>query len=184
MSDIFDSIETIRVQPVEPERPVTIYLTHDEVEKARHYGTLRQEHSVQQGRTDRHGLDPAKGLEVNILGVCGEIALARFLKIDPFTPTVDAPKHEPDVGPYQVRAVSSALHSLLIREDDNPESIFWLVAKTYVTDLFIIKGWLMAKNGMRKEWLTDRGNGREPAYFVPQARLKRPDQIPALSSHT
>lgn len=135
-------------------------------------GLLRVSESERLGCSTR--LTPAgrqKVIDINVLGALGEMAFAKWLGV-PFIATVNTFKTRPDVGGFEVRTAGFHNGKLIIRDDDLDTRPYVLVTSTHPPSLeFRIHGFLLGKDGKKEKWLTDGGNGRAPAYFVPQSEL-------------
>jgi len=108
----------------------------------------------------------------DILGVCAEIAVARWL--DKFPTSLFADRKEGDVGEYEVRSTAYPYGKLLFQPDDNPERKYFLVT---IDDHYqaLIMGWLWGHEGLQdKYWDTSMP---VPCYAVKQQHLRDPEDL-------
>ena len=75
-----------------------------------------------------------------------------------------------DVGKEEVRATDRHTNSLIIRDSDNDNKRYWLL--TGRDGSYHVHGYMYARDAKQAKYLTDKGNGREKAYFVPQKDLR------------
>jgi hypothetical protein len=143
-------------------------LTESEVRMAVAVGVQRHIESLKKGLPDKHG-HSGPGWDLHIEGACGELAVARFLGLY-WDGSVNTFKDGGDVQQYQVRTSPQHTHRLIIREDDDPDAIFFFV--TGMCPRYKIRGWIRGRDAMRDKWLDDP-HGREAAYFVPAKALNR-----------
>ena len=129
-------------------------------------GRLRQLAAIKSGRADRYGFE-GLGWSEHIEGACGELAVAKALKVywDGSINTFSAPDLE---GGVQVRTRSRADYELIIREADNSDQIYVLV--TGRCPAYAVVGWILGAHGKREEWARSHG-GRQSAFFVPHSAL-------------
>lgn len=134
-------------------------------------GQHRQEESIKKGLKDAYGFDGKNGVQMHILGVCGEYAVAEYFNL-PYDFHVNKFKEGSDVGPFQVRTRSREDYDLLIRPNDDSNKIFILVTGTVGTTPPTMKiwGWLPASEAKQQKFKQTYG-GRTPAYFVPKHEL-------------
>lgn len=145
--------------------PAHILLTKREVVMGAECGVTRNICSWDY--QDAYGFEEEHGWNAHIEGACGEIAVAKLLNRfwSPTVNTFDAA----DIGmKIQVRTRSRHDYELYIRPEDNPEHAFVLV--TGKAPMFMVRGWLLARNARCDEWLQTYG-GRPPAWFVPTSAL-------------
>jgi hypothetical protein len=150
---------------------LVVTLTALEIGIAAGIGCTRQIESRSQRRVDHSG----KGVELlwehDINGAIGEYVVAKSLNV---FPDVRLGTFKlPDIGKLQVRTTVYSNGSLLVRTHDSPDDYFVLVVGVR-NQLFTyrIAGCLRGYDAMQPQWLTDKGNGREPQYFVPQSALE------------
>lgn len=154
-----------------------IELTWFEVAMASHVGWMRQLTSLRAGRQDRHGFD-GLGWAEHIEGACGELAVAKLLgvfwngSVDTFD-AADLPRG------LQVRTRSLDTYELLVRPNDHDGARFVLV--TGKAPLFWVRGWILARDAKRDEWMQNHG-GRPSAYFVPHVALRRIDELDEVAT--
>ena len=110
--------------------PFTYKATGADVAMWREYGALRYQESRRIGSPDqRHAGDvtvPSASrspeTDVDVVGVAGEHALAIFLGLQDWLPTVNTFKSVPDVGGYEVRCGSRHSYRLVVRPRDSLEA--------------------------------------------------------------
>lgn len=140
-----------------------------EIELGAIAGVQRQVENLRKNRQPAYGADRKTDWQKNIEGALGEMAVAKFLNL------YWGGKGEfrgDDVGPYQIRTVGESNYRLILHKEDPDDKIFWLAIGR--NGSYTIKGWLIAKDGKKKEYWTDPNTGR-PAYFVPHDVLNRPE---------
>lgn len=149
--------------------PCDVTLNWTELMIASHVGCLRRVSSMKQGFKNRHGMEPGNEWQIDMEGACGEMALAKCLG-QYWGGSVNTFKMGGDVGDLQVRTTSQHNHSLIVRPDDWEASKFWLV--TGMAPSYTVRGWIVGRDAKRDDWLHSY-NDRPPAWFVPQASLRR-----------
>lgn len=152
-----------------------IQLTNHELMMAALVGVMRHVGSLKRGLQPKHGCKEDECWQVHLEGACGEAALAKYLNLF-WDGTVNTFKRGGDVGEFQVRTRSRHDYELLIRHDDPPEKIYWLV--TGLAPSYVIRGWMRGSEVMMHEdWYKSHG-GRPPAWFAPQRFLHPPTEDP------
>jgi hypothetical protein len=150
--------------------PVT--LTSYELALGAFAGSMRQVENVKRGRRASYGAGHDNDWQLNIEGVLGEMALAKFLGI------YWSGKGEfrgPDLGgEIEVRTNARDNGDLILHPKDLDDRPFWLL--TGRSGSYVVRGWLLARDGKRPEYWRDPVGGR-PAFFVPQSVLKPPTQL-------
>ena len=154
-------------------RPSTIEINLSREAAAERDGSARR-----QGRKDKHGAssDPAKGLGLHLLGVLGELGVARFQHLDDWVPSVDTFKSMPDVEDFEVRCRSRHPYDLLVRADDEAAKRYVLATCEEIREVYVW-GWTWGHEAKQERFLAAHG-GREPAYFVPKDDLQPLDLLP------
>jgi hypothetical protein len=152
------------------EMGIEVTLTDEETAYARGIGMKRQQECEKAGKKDRHGFK-GNGVNIHILGAAGELAACKVFGLI-WSASVNTFKGQADVGDVgEVRATTYKTGSLIVREDDQDDHVFILV--TGQIPHLTIQGYMMGKDAKQKQWLSDRGNGRAKAYFVPQTAIER-----------
>lgn len=115
--------------------------------------------------------------DIDINGAMAEMAAAKALGLY-WGATVNN-FDGPDIGAKtQVRWTPRHNGRLILRQDDNPEHYFILV--TGEPPHLTVQGWIIARDGMRGEFVTDAGvDDRPEAWFVPQWALR---PLPSLGA--
>lgn len=156
--------------------PIIILLTPIESRIATLVGEIRTQSSKARGMPDKHGFT-GDGLQNDIVGSKGECGLSKHLNVF-WCGSLDTFKLEKDVGSFfEVRSVGELNRRLIVREDDDDNAYFVLVA--VVNDTCYIKGFLLGKEAKKGKYLKDY-NDREPAYFVPDDQLRDPKELKDL----
>jgi hypothetical protein len=150
----------------------TITLTAGELSFAGKIGRRRNDEDDAAGLSKGGaflGLDES-GYAQHILGVCGEMAFAKFLGIKYVPPQMKAV----DVGGYEVRTASKAGYRLIVRPRDADAKKFVSVVK--ISDsTFTIQGWITAAEAKEvgESKNPPKGSNAGPAWFVPNNKLHR-----------
>jgi len=111
----------------------------------------------------------ATELELNIMGVTAEIAVAKSLNkywAPEFIDLLDYDIH-PNI---QVRATKYKTGNLIVNPKDNDHHKFYLVIVN--GSEFNIVGWEYGGLCKKEEYYQNKGNGRPPTFFVPQEKLR------------
>jgi hypothetical protein len=150
-----------------------VTLTPSEYYQAAHSGLL---HRVQNIRTQRHAPrygEPRDAWGVSITGAIGEAAVAKYLGVW-WLGNVGRIGGR-DVAHIEVRSTSHPSGALILHDQDPDDVAFVLVrGDRYEYEL---PGWLLARDGKRREWWRDPQAGR-PAYFVPAEHLHPMRELP------
>jgi hypothetical protein len=145
-----------------------VRLTENELSRAVRLGIHRQWESIRTKAQNQAGINSMDGWTAHVLGACGEYAFAKYARL-PFRHTLFT-FHAPDVGNWQVRCTKLKPPMLIVRTCDRDEDSFVLVH--CVTDFcYRVCGWITGREAKQSRWLTDRGNGRPAAWFVPADAL-------------
>lgn len=142
-----------------------VALTPTEIMQAAMVGVMRQLQNMRDGRRPAFGAGSASDWQLHVEGALGECALAKHLGI--FWCGVGALR-APDVGVVDVRTRSNHSYDLILHDHDPDERVFYLL--TGGNGRYVVRGWIRAGEGKRKEFWKDPAGGR-PAYFVPQEAL-------------
>ncbi len=127
---------------------------------------------LEQGRKDL-------GIERDIIGAIGELAVARYMGTQ-WTPVTNALDNMTgDVDGYQVRTVTNPAGSLIVKrtDDDLHRYILAVIGRdTERKSLTVrIAGWMQGKDAKMREYFRDVDPAKgihAAAWFVPQARLR------------
>lgn len=145
---------------------IDIRLTESELMLAAWVGLMRQVANVQRARRPRYGAEQDDAdWQKNILGACGELAVAKHL--DLFWSGWLNELGKPDVGPFHVRTAPRIDCHLIIHPADQDCAPFVFVTGQNTT--YTIWGWLMGSDAKQEAWWNTK-TGR-PAYFVPVQAL-------------
>ena len=148
---------------------VTVGLTNRELVIAAEVGAIRNIESISRMRQKAWGFpDDEPAWNVNIEGVCGEIAIARYLGIY-WSPSVNT-FHAADVGlDIQVRTRLKPDYDLIVRPDDDTNHYYVLVTGPAPT--MVIRGYILGHEAQcHDEWRKAYGD-RPEVWFVPQSAL-------------
>ena len=122
------------------------------------------------------GYVPKDFFDTDVKAAGAEMAVAKALGMY-WDGSVGRFKKEADIGKdIEVRMTSMRIPRLIVRPNDskNPDRKFVLVhdrcsvGRKFCYD---IMGWIHCKDAMNDNFLTDNGNGRPPAWFVPVVHL-------------
>ena len=148
---------------------IPVRLTPAEFTEAERIGNLRQDGALRRGLRVKYGQSPEAAREDHVLGACGEMAVHLVTGI-PWQADLFATKGG-DVGHLQVRTARKRWYRLILHPDDDPDGVFVLVVGQEPDPGVIVVGWIVGRDGMRREYL-EGPNGRPLAWFVPQPALK------------
>lgn len=118
----------------------------------------------------RYGAIQDDGWRLDIIGACGEAAVAKHFNY--FWDGNMGDFKAKDVGKLQVRANGRENGDLILHDYDSDQDIFILVIATHLP-LVILAGWLPGIDGKVQDYWREAGKftlGR-PAFFVPQTAL-------------
>jgi len=135
----------------------------------RQAAALRQAENLTRGRVNTNGLakDFVKNLEVDVVGVCAEMAVANYFDVYPRSLFSFG---EADVAGHEVKGTTYPRGSLVVQVRHATECInrkFILVCGDGLS--WTLRGWMTGSEIMRYP-LEERVPGR-PAYWVPQSAL-------------
>lgn len=145
---------------------VKVDLSWYELELAVNVGSRRQMESIRKNLQDAHGYNGEDGWTKHIEGACGEMVVAKLLGMY-WDGSVNTFKR-PDVGTIQVRTRSKSTYDLIVRPNDEDDSIFVLV--TGVAPSFEVVGFIRGGDAKQEAWSESYGD-RPSAFFVPQESL-------------
>ncbi len=150
-------------------------------------GIMRQISAIAHRRREVRGVRSGREWQwdAHIEGACAELAVARHLGLywHALVRSVDPAAPCPDVGSnIQVKRrpadPSGRKIDLRLNDADLDECPYVLVVGN--APRYQIRGWILGRNGKRKEW-SDPGDGR-PCYFVPCDQLRpMPDLVEMLA---
>ena len=155
------------------ERVVT--LTWYEAQIAVDCGVRRNMSSWQRGDKHKAGYKPKDLFDVSIKAAAAEIAVAKFFgvywdgSVDTFKSQSDIPNHN-----IEVRLSLTVPPHLIVRPHDPEDRRYVLVQSGWVhgeRPKFKMLGWMWGHEAKNERYLTDNGNGRPPAYFLPVSQL-------------
>ena len=153
----------------------TVTLNESDLEKAREIAVTQVDRRYALGRTSDHGTGDSgrsreRRIEDGIIGNCGEIAVAKYLR-KPWTAeengiAISFGDVDHDI---EVRASSHAAAHLLVYGSDPDDKEYILTVGTYPN--FRIVGRTRAGDVKRQEWWRDAGV-ESACYWVPQTALE------------
>jgi hypothetical protein len=108
-------------------------------------------------------------LEAHTMGAQGERAFSKWIG-EPWDCTTRQYGGKPDVRGIQIRTIPFRGRRLKVRADDPPRMPVVLVVAS--PPKFWIRGWMLARDARRPEWLDDPGDLGKPAHFVPTKDLR------------
>lgn len=151
-----------------------VTLTKEELKEAARIGSIRQAEAIRNGNPEKHGCNG--GVEWHIMGCNGELAACKVLGVK-WEKKINTYRKEADIGKrIEVKYRSKRYYDLIIRKDDNPDSLFILVVPGLDPNSFNVKGCIWGRDGMKKCYVENYGN-RGEAFFVPQNVLMPMEEI-------
>jgi hypothetical protein len=145
-----------------------IELTNSQIIMASSAGVMRMIQFHARNGKPTHGLNREQiTWDIWIEGCLTEYALAKHLNLHWEGAGVVGGG---DVGKEEVRATDRHTNSLIIRDSDDDNKRYWLL--TGRDGSYHVHGYMYARDAKQAKYLTDKGNGREKAYFVPQKDLR------------
>lgn len=149
--------------------PVEVVLSCLEMQQGALVGVARHMEALTSGCRPKEMI-AEHSIYIHMVGAWGEIAAAKQLGRY-WLPTINAFK-APDIGEnIQVRTRQRHSYELIIRDDDNPDHVYFLLTCEH-PPVFIMHGWVIGRNARRDEWRRDHGGYGKPAWFVPQRALR------------
>jgi hypothetical protein len=149
-----------------------LVLSQQEMAFACKEGRRRHEDSRTRGIRDAHGARPGDiTLDDEFGGAAAEFAASKIFNVKWTAAHPNSPPDGPDIGNRtQVRHIARpSSKCLLVRPSDLQKYgnvPFVLVRRQ--GNQFTLLGWIMAEEAQGIVPLTDKGNGRPPAWFVPE----------------
>lgn len=158
---------------------IVVHLTGEDREQALRHGLKRQKESRRIGIKDQWNSTKHSHFQIDVLGVLGEIAVARYLEIE-FSPTVNTFHHTADIlHDIEVRTAAMC-GNLIIRPQDRDikDRKFVFVAiprwEDEAPEAYLM-GWLKGREAMmNKYWRDDK----PAAWFVPTSDLTPISYLP------
>jgi len=153
---------------------VSIKLTTAEMLLAGQVGVMRSVRHRLKGTEHRHGADGGfYGWGMDLLGALGEAAVAKWSGI--WWSGMGMGTEAGDVGPLEVRCVESVKRRLILHPDDKDHAPYILVCAEPPN--FTLMGWMLGREGKRKEYWADPQGTNRHAYFVPNDCLNTMQQL-------
>lgn len=151
---------------IDPYGRVIVELDAFEMTEAFACGRKRFAQSQRRKSRDHFG-EPS--VDAHVLGAQGERVFSKWVGV-PWECTTGRYGGASDVAGCQIRAVSSAKLTLKVRDSDPGRTpVVSIVANP---PRFWIRGWILARDAKRSEWIADPGARSAPAYFVPSPHLR------------
>lgn len=145
-----------------------IILTSSEMYLAEVAATYRYDENLRNNAKPKDGQSWERVTKDNIMGLRGEMAVARFLDIY-WRGAASGDYKADDLNGVEVRTTDYSGGNLILRPRDKLHMPYVLVICTGA--VFDILGWIQARDGMQPKYLRETP-GRPPAYFVPRSELK------------
>jgi len=133
-------------------------------------------------RRNSAGYVPKDFFDTDVKAAGAEMAVAKGLG-KYWDGSVGRYKKEADIGKdIEVRMTSMRTPKLIIRPNDSshPERKYVLVndmCQVGQKFRYELMGWMQCSHAMQEKFLTDNGNGRPPAWFVPVGELRPMEDI-------
>lgn len=152
----------------DPPPPIEVTLSATEMEIAALVACKRNIQNLILGRKDAHGASRENCWQLNIDGALGEMAVAQWR--DKYWTGNLGNLKAADVGSLEVRTSLRDDARLILHKDSPDNRCFILV--TGVGPVFMLRGWIWAREGKRSEFWCDPTSQGRAAFFVPQSVLR------------
>lgn len=130
-------------------------------------GAMRQVENIKLGRKAAFGAGHDNDWQLNIEGVLGEMALAKYLnRYWSGKGTFRAP----DVDQVDVRTTAHPKGHLLIHKEDPDDRRFYLLRGACGS--YEVCGWILGRDAKQDRFWGDKFKTGRPAYWVPQTELR------------
>ena len=152
--------------------PIVVDLDEKQNELAIQEAYRRHFQSKQLQQKPRQGgpAQDARGLQIDIAGAIGEMAVAKCLGLEDFVFTFNKNWGTYDLPPnLDVKTALGHSRRLHIFKDEKPNKIF--VLATFAQETIKVWGWSYGGDVMLDEFI-DNPTGRGDAYFVPSKALQ------------
>lgn len=113
---------------------------------------------------------PIDKLQAHVVGICGEIALAKFLQL-PWNGFELATRKMGDVSNIEVRTTTYQFGNLIVRPRDLDDRKYVLV-RANKHPAYEIVGWIWGHEAKKPEWEREK-NHEISSYFLVPSRLLR-----------
>lgn len=152
-----------------------VHFSVDDFASAANVAMLRLYFALHDKRQDKlYDKKYTEHLSKHFLGACGELTVAKAMGVH-WPASVNTFKSAPDILPnIEVRHRLKHDHDLIVRQDDNPDSVY-VLSTGDPPDMQVV-GWIEGRKAMDKKWLRSYG-GWSPAYFVPQKYLNKMEDL-------
>lgn len=157
-----------------------VTLNEDEFDLCVQVGLRRQHSAIAKRLKDsvKSKRDWVDALGGHVKGAIGEMAVAKALGLS-WTGSVDVFKSASDVGHLEVRHRSNPVWDLIVRDDDNSDSVF-VLSRGLPPGAIEVCGWIKGADAKNARWRQQYG-GLRPAYFVPAEELQPLETLHANS---
>ena len=128
-------------------------------------------------RHDVFNTDPAKFWQFDIEGACAEYATAVWAGCGWYA-NIGRLDESDLVNGWEVRQATDHNSALILTTRDKPKKDAIYVLATGVAPMFILRGWIIARDGLKLEYYSAAENGRGGyRYFVPQSQLHSMEEL-------
>lgn len=158
---------------------ITVQLTLQERIEALNVARQRQNVNRGSGRGDAKVLK--NGLEVDVQGAIGEIAIAKHFnlvwdgKIKSNEEWLEWRKSGHDVSGLEVRFTKHRKGNLILQKKDKDDGMFVLITQIE-PGRYEIVGWCFGLEGKQSHYWKDVGYGR-PCFYVPREKLRKLEEL-------
>ena len=142
-----------------------IALSTAEIQIASMVGIQRQIEDIKWNNHEKMGEKKEKAWQRHIEGALAECALAKYLGFY----WNKRPHNEPDVGDVDVRVTHWMSGNLRMDDKDKDDRRYYLL--TGLNGEYIIRGWLLGKDGKQQRYWGTKDPDRPPCYWIPQSEL-------------
>jgi len=144
-----------------------IVLSSTQMMMAAHVGIMRRLQFLKRNAVAVYGKETDWQLQIE--GALSEYALAKYLNLHwEGVGVIDGD----DVGDQDVRVTEHQHGSLILHPRDNDNKKFWLL--TGKNGTYIVRGYILGKDGKQDKYYKEMVQGRGKSYFVPQSELIKP----------
>lgn len=153
-----------------------VTLTWAEMQLAYLVAGQRRIMNMKKGLSGRYGAPEGEGSEeLDLIAARGEMAVAKALNLF-WTGTVGDYGAVDVGGMVEVRTRTKKWHALILHPGDN-DNLPFVLADASSPPQIRLAGWIMARDGKRKEFWGDPSGKNRPAYFVDQEHLRPMEEL-------
>lgn len=142
-----------------------IALSTAEIQIASMVGIQRQIEDIKWENHEKMGEKKELAWQRHIEGALAECALAKYLGVY----WSKRPHNEPDVGDVDVRVTHWMSGNLRMDNKDKDDRKYYLL--TGLNGEYIIRGWLLGRDGKQPKYWGTKDPDRPPCYWIPQQDL-------------